>query len=314
MICHNPRKGELTEATLMKILIAEDEESISAIYEIALRSEGHEVTLTNNGLKCLQEYQSKCSSNESNLPYDAVVLDYRMPIMDGFETAKQILKIRPDQRIIFASAYAKETLTALIKNLGIVAELLQKPFEIDTLVETIEDRYIYTKLQNLRIDIGDLESWNPTHKQLSDLLDALLRLKDPKAVFDELLPNRAKDDDSDLKQYQKKTRDNDSEIIIAIIEDALKFLGPEWLSIFYYHLAKLGIEKDNIARNTQGFIKALNGVLGTGSAIICAKILSTIEKNQDLIDGNESVANFAQALKQIEYVPNKNREMNKIDA
>jgi CheY-like chemotaxis protein len=141
----------------MKILIAEDEESISAIYEIALRSEGHEVTLTNNGQKCFQEYQSKCSSNERDLPYDAVILDYRMPIMDGFETAKLILKIRPNQRIIFASAYAKETLTSLIQNLGIVAELLQKPFEVDILVETVEDRYIYTKLQNLRVDIGDLK-------------------------------------------------------------------------------------------------------------------------------------------------------------
>jgi hypothetical protein len=203
----------------------------------------------------------------------------------------------------------------LIQNLGIVAELLQKPFEVDILVETVEDRYIYTKLQNLRVDIGDLKSWNPTHKQLSDLLDALLRLKDPKAVFGELLPSRAKDDDNNsAKHYQKKPRDNDNEIIIAIIEDALKFLGPEWLSIFYYHLAQLGIEKDSLAKNIPAFIEALDGMLGTGSAIIHARILSTIEKNPDLINENESVVNFVRAVKRIDYVPNNSGEMNKIDA
>jgi len=198
-----------------------------------------------------------------------------------------------------------------------VSELLQKPFEVDILVETVEDRNIYKKLQDLQVNIGDLKSWSPTHKQLSDLLDALLRLKDPEAVFSELLPNRIKenqDNNSATNQYRKKPRDNDNEIIIAVIEEAFKFLGSEWLSIFYYHLAKLGIEKDSIVRHTPAFIEALHDVFGAGSEIIRARILETMKKNEDLITRNESIASFARILKETEYSPNNPREVNKIDA
>ena len=73
-------------------------------------------------------------------PFDAVILDYRMPKKDGLEAAKEILELNPRQRIVFASAYVKETLEDSVKQLKQVVELMQKPFEADTLADTIEDK------------------------------------------------------------------------------------------------------------------------------------------------------------------------------
>ena len=49
------------------------------------------------------------------------------------EVAKEILAVNPHQRIIFASAYVKETLEDSIKQLNQPVELLQKPFGQDVL-------------------------------------------------------------------------------------------------------------------------------------------------------------------------------------
>ena len=177
----------------MKILIAEDEENISMLYRIALESKGHTVVSTKDGEECVQQYKETISrSSQSNTdngglaaaPYDVVILDYRMPKMDGMDAAKHILKLQPKQRIVFASAFVKETLMESIKELDQVVELLQKPFEIDVLVDTVEDKTIYQQLEKLNVNIKHLMGWNPSHAQVRDLLDGLLKLRKPGFEFD----------------------------------------------------------------------------------------------------------------------------------
>jgi CheY-like chemotaxis protein len=163
------------------------------LYRISLESKGHSVTVTKNGEECVNQYKSTVSTvgrvagaDESPAPYDAVILDYRMPKMDGMDAAKHILKTCPKQRIIFASAFVQETLMESIKELDQIVELLQKPFEIDVLVDTVEDKTIYQQLSRLNVDIKNLQGWNPTHAQVRDLLDGLLRLRKPE--FDPIVP------------------------------------------------------------------------------------------------------------------------------
>jgi CheY-like chemotaxis protein len=300
----------------MKILVAEDEDSIAKLYQITLQSRGHEVTITSNGLECWKEYQSRSAPKDPQPPFDAVILDYRMPEMNGFETAKKILKLQPKQRIIFASAFMKQTLVDAINKFGIVAELLYKPFEIDRLVDAVEDTYIYSQLQSLSINVGDIRSWNPSHEQLSDLLDALLRLKDPRTVLPDLFSNpsamqgsstRAKLDHSGSSMIgqdpvQRNTghragSDNSNAAAIAIVEEALRFLGSERLGILYYLLSKNGISKEGIVQNPSRFLSALDKMFGGGSAIIRAKILQVIEQNREAIDNLEAVAKFSKTLR-----------------
>jgi CheY-like chemotaxis protein len=84
--------------------------------------------------------ESGSSRHHIYSPFDAVVLDYRIPGKDGLHVAKEILELNPEQRIIFASAYVKETLEDSVKKLRTVVELMQKPFDADVLVDIIEDK------------------------------------------------------------------------------------------------------------------------------------------------------------------------------
>jgi hypothetical protein len=121
-----------------------------------------------------------------------------MPVMDGLQAAKLILKLQPSQRIIFASAYAEDTLLASVKKLRMVVELLQKPFTIDILIHTVEDRKLFAQLSRLNVDIKQLKEWNPDHNQLERLLETLTRLRRKKPDLNE--PGGAYHSDATLSE------------------------------------------------------------------------------------------------------------------
>jgi CheY-like chemotaxis protein len=168
----------------MKVLIAEDDEDIAEYtYKLALEKRGHQVTITNNGQECLNVYHKELENatlytdiSKRMQPFDAVILDYKMPKINGLEVAKEILAINPHQRIIFASAYVKETLVDSIKELNQIVELLQKPFGQEELIDVIEDKEIYSQLQMLNVNIDDMKAANFRHEQLRGVLDILKRL------------------------------------------------------------------------------------------------------------------------------------------
>ena len=89
------------------------------------------------------------------------------------EVAKEILATNSQQRIIFASAYAKDILVDSVQQLNQPVELLEKPFAEDVLIETIEDKEIYSELQKLNVNIDDIKAANLRHEQLRGLLEIL---------------------------------------------------------------------------------------------------------------------------------------------
>jgi DNA-binding NtrC family response regulator len=88
-----------------------------------------------------------------------------MPRKDGMEVAKEILTVNPVQRIIFASAYVKESIENSVKELKRVVELLQKPFEIQAFIDTIEDKQVYEELKKIMINIRTIDDSNPSSEQ-----------------------------------------------------------------------------------------------------------------------------------------------------
>ena len=125
----------------LKILVAEDNEFTSLQYNRILEKEGHNVTITKDGEECLQRYKDEKKKNDYKLlgegPFDVVVLDQSMPKKTGKQVANEILSATPNQRIIFASAYAlgseNDTTEAFKENV----EFLQKPFSLKKLVRQI---------------------------------------------------------------------------------------------------------------------------------------------------------------------------------
>ena|SRR5690349_13443578 len=168
--------------TSMNILIAEDDNDISALYKTLLEARNHKVTLTSNGEECLKTYhevsQGMILSHARGIicfqvPFHAVLLDYKMPQINGMEVAKEILAVNSHQRIIFASAYTEETLLDLVGQLKQVVELIQKPFTTKRLIDTLEDKDTYEELLKFNVDIGVVKAFLPTHEQITDLLERL---------------------------------------------------------------------------------------------------------------------------------------------
>ena len=93
-----------------------------------------------------------------------------MPDRNGLEIAKEILAINPRQRIIFVSAYVRQTLSISIKKFNLPVELLQKPVSNKVLIETIEDSAIYEELRNLKFDIETIRKAEFRHEQLTRFL------------------------------------------------------------------------------------------------------------------------------------------------
>lgn len=169
----------------MRILIAEDDADSSESYKDVLESRNHLVMLAKNGEECLKIYSKELKrqqieiekSERETTPFDAVILDYMMPQKDGMQVAKEILEMNPRQRIIFASAYVEETLEDAVKELKQVVELMQKPFAVDALVDTIEDKEIYDGLKEIMLNMKQIKNESPSPQQLKSLFENLRKIQ-----------------------------------------------------------------------------------------------------------------------------------------
>jgi CheY-like chemotaxis protein len=132
----------------MQILIAEDDSDTATMYRRFLEGKrNHHVIIANGGLDCLTFYHEKLQNITSEIsaslqgrPFDVIILDYKMADMNGLEVAKEILGINPHQRIIFASAYVKQTVLDSVKQLNQPVESLQKPFGEEQLIYAVEKK------------------------------------------------------------------------------------------------------------------------------------------------------------------------------
>jgi hypothetical protein len=60
-----------------------------------------------------------------------------------------------------------------IQQLNQIVEPLQKPFSRDTLINTIEDKEIYSQLQKFNVKIDLVKAANLRHEQLRDILEVM---------------------------------------------------------------------------------------------------------------------------------------------
>ncbi|HOO38249.1 MAG TPA: response regulator [Deltaproteobacteria bacterium] len=86
---------------MKRILLVEDDKNVRRLLKEELNDEGYSITVASNGKEALSMLQKK----ENEKP-DLIILDLRMPKMDGFETMGHILKSRQDTPVIIHTAYS----------------------------------------------------------------------------------------------------------------------------------------------------------------------------------------------------------------
>jgi CheY-like chemotaxis protein len=111
----------------VRVLVSEDEKNILLTYKIFLEGEGYEVVTSHDGIECIEQYKL---AMQNSSPIDIVILDYRMPRMDGRTAAMNILAMNPGQTIVMITAYSRglSDFSGLEK-----VQVLQKPFELENL-------------------------------------------------------------------------------------------------------------------------------------------------------------------------------------
>lgn len=102
-----------------RILIIDDEENIRRMTRLTLEAAGYEVGEADDGERGLEAFGDGAA-------WDAVLLDQRMPGMDGLETLRQIKQRRPGARVIMSTAYASIELAVDAMKLG-AADFVRKP-------------------------------------------------------------------------------------------------------------------------------------------------------------------------------------------
>jgi len=120
----------------LKILVAEDEPEILRIYKLLLEEKGYQVFATEDAKKCLNAYKTELNKTmNGNIPFNLVILDYRMPEKNGIEVAKEILALCPAQELLMVTAYKGqlELQDQVLRKM----QIIEKPFDVDELVSTI---------------------------------------------------------------------------------------------------------------------------------------------------------------------------------
>src|SRR6056297_3438537 len=116
----------------IKILLVDDEEEfVKTLSErIKMRELGAEVA--HDGEQALELVQTEVP--------DVMVLDLRMPGIDGMEVLQRVKKAYPDVQVIILTGHGSEKDEEEARRLG-AFEYLQKPVEVDTLVNKIRRAY-----------------------------------------------------------------------------------------------------------------------------------------------------------------------------
>lgn len=116
----------------IRVLMVDDEEKFRATVGKILRRRGFETTMAGTGEEALAILTEK--------PHDVVVLDIKMPGMDGHEALARIREIRPRARVIMLTGHGNEQSAHQALKQG-AFDYLNKPCDIDLLAAKINNAY-----------------------------------------------------------------------------------------------------------------------------------------------------------------------------
>jgi len=155
-----------------KILVADDEQSMREFLDIMLKKEGYKVSLASNG-----EEVAKLVENDL---FDLVLMDIRMPKLDGISALKKIKANTPETIVIMITAYASADTAIKAMKEG-AYDYITKPFKVEEIKLIIKNALEKKNLQkeNIllkqavrdRFHFGNIIGQSPKMVALYDLLE-----------------------------------------------------------------------------------------------------------------------------------------------
>ena len=155
-----------------KILVADDEQSMREFLDIMLKKEGYKVSLASNG-----EEVVKLVENDL---FDLVLLDIRMPKLDGISALRKIKANAPETIVIMITAYASADTAIKAMKEG-AYDYITKPFKVEEIKLIIKNALEKKNLQKEnvllkqavrdRFHFGNIIGQSPKMVVLYDLLE-----------------------------------------------------------------------------------------------------------------------------------------------
>ena len=112
-----------------KILIVDDQFGIRILLNEVLQKEGYQTFQAANGIQALEIVD--------NHSPDLVLLDMKIPGMDGIEILKRMKQKNADIRVIIMTAYGELDMIQEAKDLGALTHFA-KPFDIDDIRQAVK--------------------------------------------------------------------------------------------------------------------------------------------------------------------------------
>lgn len=113
-----------------KVLIVDDQFGIRILLNEVMVREGYETYQAANGVQAIDIVQ--------NYAPDLILLDMKIPGMDGIEILKRVKNIAPHIYVIIMTAYGELDMIQEAKNLGAITHF-SKPFDIDDIRKAVRD-------------------------------------------------------------------------------------------------------------------------------------------------------------------------------
>jgi len=138
----------------IRLLLVDDEEEFAASSSQALNRRGFEVTIALNGVTALDMIDTRT--------FDAVLLDVKMPDIDGIEVFNQIRKKYPQLPVLILTGHGNFDDAFQTAKDGI-SDYLNKPIEIEVLAENIKE--VVKKSGEMNVDESyDVDSDTPQNE------------------------------------------------------------------------------------------------------------------------------------------------------
>lgn len=233
------------ESVEKRILVVDDETNMRATLADILSDEGYRIDTAADGLSAVK----MCEQQN----YDVVLLDVRMPGIDGVEAFRRIHRQDESIRVVMMSAYSMDDLKRAVLDEGAIA-FLSKPLDIENVIGLIQDVRETSVLvvesdndiaEQLRDSLKEQSYWVKVTSSPHDALELAGQINFDIVLIDAQLPTM-----NGLELYLaiKKLSPNSVSIMVSGVEEEFENIAKEAVRQTAYTFIHKPLDMDNLFR------------------------------------------------------------------